>query len=108
VITRDVACCAVCGLPLRGVRGEQWSVHHRAARKAGGTNRPHINLPSNLLLAHGTGSEGCHWRIESNGIWAREFGFKVREGVRLPAEVPVKHAVHGWVTLADDGTWEAA
>lgn len=78
------------------------------ARKRGGTSRAFINLPGNLILLHGTGVEGCHGRVEANGRWAVEQGFRVREGVALPAEVPVKHAVHGWVTLADDGTWEAA
>lgn len=101
---RDRGTCAVCGEPIIGSRGLSWSVHHRMARKRGGSVRPFINLPGNLLLLHGTGTEGCHGRVESNGLWARDNGFKVREGRWLPTEVAVEHAVHGEVYLIDDGS----
>jgi hypothetical protein len=101
---RDEGRCVVCGDEIIGTRGLSWSVHHRMARKRGGSIRPFINLPGNLLLLHGTGTEGCHGRVEANGLWAREYGFKVREGRWLPAQVLVDHAVHGPVYLADDGS----
>jgi hypothetical protein len=105
VVARDYRGCALCGSTVQGHRGWDWSVQHRMARKGGGTVRAFINLPGNLVLLCGSGTVGCHFRVESNGLWARENGFKVREGVTLPADTPIEHAVHGRVLLADDGTW---
>ena len=105
---RDDGRCALDGAPIRGNRGWDWSVQHRMARKGGGTIRAFINLPGNLVLLCGSGTVGCHFRVESNGLWARDNGFKVREGQLLPAEVPIVHAVHGRVLLADGGTWTEA
>jgi len=66
-------------------------------------------MPGNLLLLHGHGTVSCHGYVEAQRGWAESAGFVVRNGVRLPADVPVLHAVlGGWVLLADDGTWEAA
>jgi hypothetical protein len=105
---RDEGRCALCGEPIRGNRGWDWSCHHRTGRKRGGTLRRWINLPGNLVLLCGSGTVGCHFRVESNGLWARDNGFKVREGQHLPSAVPINHAVHGRVLLADDGTWTEA
>jgi hypothetical protein len=104
---RDNGRCAVDGEPIAGTRGWDWSVHHRSGRKRGGTTRAWVNLPGNLLLVCGNGTVGCHFRIESNGLWARENGFRVREGVLRPVDVPVAHAVHGLVLLDDAGDWKA-
>jgi hypothetical protein len=105
---RDEGRCAVDGAVISGSRGWDWSVHHRLRRGQGSTRRAWVNLPGNLVLLCGSGTVGCHFRVESNGLWARENGFKVREGVTLPADTPIEHAVHGRVLLADDGTWAEA
>lgn len=105
---RDLGHCALCGEPTVGVRGRDWSVQHRLRRGNGGTKRPWVNLPGNLILLHGSGTTSCHGRVERHRTWAAEQGYRVTDGRARPSQVPLKHAVHGWVTLADDGTWEAA
>lgn len=101
---RDQGSCAFCGAAVLGVRGLDYSLHHRMARKGGGSRRLFVNLPGNLVLLHGTGSVGCHFRVESDGLWSRDNGFKVREGRWLPTEVAIDHAHHGRVYLLDDGS----
>ncbi|QKW15327.1 HNH endonuclease [Verrucosispora sp. NA02020] len=105
VVARDFGRCARCGGPVSGQRGVDYSVHHRRARAMGGTVRPDTNEPQNLLLLCGsaTSPDGCHHRVESSRAEAYELGFLVRQA-QDPAEVPVLHAVHGRVLLADDGT----
>lgn len=103
VAKRDEGRCAVCGERVTGTRGLDHSVHHRLGRKRGGTQRPWVNFPSNLILLCGHGSAGCHLKVGTEGWWARDNGFVVREGRWLPTQVLVEHAVHGPVYLLDDG-----
>lgn len=105
VLGRDQHCCVCCGNPARGGRGVDWSVQHRVPRGAGGTRREWINLPSNLILLCGSATTGCHGRVESDRVWAREFGWSVSDGLALPSQVILLHAPFGrWVYLADDGS----
>lgn len=107
VVMRDYGLCAVCGKGCHGERGRDWSVQHRLRRGSGGTVREFVNLPANLVLLHGSGTTGCHGRVENERAWAKEFGYRVPDGVLLPCEVPLLHHGHGgWVMLADDGTFE--
>ena len=107
VIERDNGVCAVCGLVAGGVRGWDWSVQHRLRRGDGGTRRAFINLPGNLIVLHGSGASRCHGRVESERTWAQTYGYRVVDGITLPAEVAVWHLGHGgWTYLADDGTYE--
>lgn len=108
VAKRDKGRCAVCGEQVQGERGWDFSVQHRLRRGGGGTRRPWVNLPGNLVLACGSATTACHGRIEENPAWAREHGYRVDDGVTLPANTPIEHAVHGRVLLADDGTWTEA
>jgi hypothetical protein len=84
--------CEICGRQLYvAVRG--WvaphSIHHRQPRQMGGTRRPEINSPANLLLICDDGTErSCHRHVEANRARARENGWLVRAGAD-PAEVPV-------------------
>lgn len=117
---RDQGRCGMCGKQLdrdrRGAPGFAggWSIQHREARGKGGVKRkaarPWLTLPSNGLLMCGDGVSGCHGDVETkHRAWGLAFGFVVSvHRVRRPAEVPVKHAVHGWVRLLDDGTVEPA
>lgn len=103
--TRDQGRCAWCGLPIIGDRGINWSVHHREPRGMGGTSSGYVGRASNGVLLHGTGTESCHGYIESHRDEADEKGFLVsRIGVERPANVKIKHAVHGKCLLNDDGT----
>jgi hypothetical protein len=102
---RDEGACARCGrsLSYEG-RGMYWSLHHRTPRGSGGTKATWINLPSNLLLMCGSGVTGCHGHIESNRRQAEDDGFIVRHGIRLPADIPVKHFIYGLSYMTDHGT----
>lgn len=103
IAERDRGCCAVCGGLVGGDRGLSWSVQHRLRRGNGGTRRLWINWPSNLILACGSATTFCHGRIERWRTWAQEQGYRVEDGVTLPAQTPIEHAVHGRVYLTDDG-----
>jgi hypothetical protein len=108
VARRDKGSCAYCGGEVIGERGWDFSVQHRLRRGSGGTVRAFVNLPGNLVLLHGSATTSCHGLVEGNPGWARANGYRVDDGITLPAETPIEHAVHGRVLLADDGTWEAA
>lgn len=108
VAARDKGRCAACGALVTGRRGIDWSVGHRLPRKRGGSTRPWVNMPGNLVLLHGDGVRLCHGDIERDRTRWTSAGFIVREGVTLPADTPIVHAVHGRVLLADDGTWTPA
>ena len=101
---RDRGLCAWGGGVIRGDRGADWSVHHREPRGMGGSRRRHVAGAANGLLLHGHGVSRCHGRVEVDRELAIAAGFLVsRLGVQRPCEVPVRHAVHGWVLLADVG-----
>lgn len=57
VLERDGYCCVCCG---RSVIGEPYSLQHRQRRSQGGDNSP-----ANLVTVLGTGTTGCHQRIDS-------------------------------------------
>ncbi len=105
---RDRGTCVVCKQPIAGERGRDWSVQHRLRRGAGGTRRPWVNLPGNLVLMCGDGARGCHGAVTNNPTLAAANGYRVVDGQRRPADTPILHAVHGRVLLADDGTWTEA
>lgn len=79
-------------------QGEQ--VHHRRPRGIGGASRSTVvhNL-SNLMLV----CSPCHTWLESARSSAERSGWIVRHGVARPADVPLMHAMLGWVLLDDDG-----
>jgi len=106
VLERDNWACARCGCGIHGERGVGWSIQHRRARGAGGTSRPDANSPANQLTLCGSGTTGCHGRVERRGEADRAAGFWIRQ-TDDPTAVPVLHAVHGWVWLTDDAGWSA-
>jgi hypothetical protein len=67
----------------------------------GGSSRPEINCPSNLLLLC---EPGCHSEVESSRQISYERGWLVRPG-HNPATSPVWIAGRGWTYLRDDGTY---
>lgn len=103
VMLRDHESCAFCGLGVSGVRGYDFSLHHRRPAQAGGDRSPEAHKPGNLILLHGHGTVSCHWEVESRRTRSKQSGFLVPRP-QLPATVPIKHAVHGLVLLGDDGS----
>lgn len=89
VAERAGHCCELCGLALwsDGAWIRPHSFHHRQPRGAGGTRRPDVNAAFNLLLLCGTGTTGCHGRIESRRTEAYTAGWLVRTGLD-PANTP--------------------
>jgi hypothetical protein len=103
VFARDEGSCAYCGLGVWGERGFHFSLHHRRPAQAGGDRTVEAHSPGNLVILHGHGVSACHGLVESNRQQAVELGFLVRRPM-LPAGMPIRHAVHGWCLLADDGS----
>lgn len=102
--TRDVIYARAGFLCERcGGNGPHFSVHHRSARRMGGSKDPAKHAPSNLLLLCGTGTDGCHGHVEHNPSQATADGFIVPSW-DSPRLTPV--LVRGaWVLLTDDGTY---
>ena len=96
--------CEPCGALTGDVRGVDWSVHHRLPRRMGGTKRAVVNAPSALLIVCGSGTTGCHGRIESYREAAYERGLILRAH-EDPLVVPVRLAI-GLVRLTNEGTYE--
>lgn len=90
VADRAGYCCEICGLSLHD--GTYWaephSFHHRRPRGMGGTRDQASNTPANLLLLCGTGTTGCHGRIERDRSTAYVFGWLVTQGTD-PVLTPV-------------------
>lgn len=78
------------------------SIHHRRPRRIGGSSDPATNSPANLMLVCGSGTTGCHGRIESNRHNAIVLGYLLHAWDD-PAKVPVLHPRRGLVLLTDDG-----
>jgi hypothetical protein len=101
---RDHGRCAWCGEPVAGERGVDWSVHHREPRGSGGSKLAHVSGAANGVLLHGSGTTGCHGRVERERAEAERRGFLVsRHGRERPSNVPIMHAVHGRCLLDDNG-----
>lgn len=103
VVIRDFESCAYCGLGVAGVRGSDFSLHHRRPAQAGGDRTREAHAPGNLVLLHGHGTDGCHGLVESRRSRSVELGLLVKRPFP-PAGMPIKHAVHGWCLLDDDGS----
>jgi hypothetical protein len=102
VLERDDHRCVCCGV---SVIGRPYSLQHRKRRSQGGGNSP-----SNLITVLGTGTTGCHERIDSRRDPHDEArGYTVRSW-QDPAEVPVMvmsaHGAGALMLLTADGTYE--
>ncbi|MBQ9916903.1 MAG: hypothetical protein IJO71_06850 [Microbacterium sp.] len=110
---RDGGRCALCGVGLnRPLRGVLWSVHHREDRGMGGVKRArpgraqpraYLALAANGVALCGSGTTGCHGDVTNEKV-PDHLGFTVsRIGIRRPVDVPIRHYLHGWVLLDNDG-----
>ena len=77
---------------------------HRIAKGMGGTRDPRSNTAANNLAA----CRACHDLVERSPAESYANGWKIRRGAANPAEVPVRHWVHGWVYLDEAGGWRSA
>jgi hypothetical protein len=111
VQARDGHRCVSCAAPATGARGRDWSVQHRVARGAGGTSRAELNLAGNLALLCGSGVTRCHGRVERRGAADRHAGYWLHRDTAGrptdPTRIPIRHALHGWVLLDNQGGWTA-
>ena len=87
VLARDGYRCCGCGI---SVTGRPYSLQHRVARGMGGTSRPDVNSPVNLLVLCGLSSTpgSCHLACEQRDPVMHERGLWLRS-TEDPALVPV-------------------
>lgn len=97
VVEREDHCCIKCGQWAEG-----GSLHHRKLRSQGGKN-----TLENLVLAHGSGTTGCHGWMHHERHDSAAQGYIVRPW-QDPADVPVEVYGHGLVYLTRDGRYEPA
>jgi len=103
VLERDQHSCVCCGENLQGIRGRDWSLHHRRGRGMGSTRRPETNLPANLVSVCGSGSTGCHGWLTENPALGREQGLVLTQQDD-PAGVPAA-TWYGVVLLDNRGSF---
>lgn len=72
----------------------------------GGSVRPDTNTASNLLLLDGSGTTGCHGRVEAAPELARHYGYRLFQ-TETPSQAPVWTARLGWIQLDDLGGFTA-
>lgn len=103
VVLRDAG-CIVCGAPLAGERGIDWSIHHRRGRDG----KPDSHAPqNNVVVCGGDNVTGCHGRIHSRRSEAQPNGWWLsRIAGTDPLAVPllVEHESR-WVYLTADGEY---
>ncbi|MBW9093139.1 hypothetical protein JNB62_05540 [Microbacterium jejuense] len=105
---REKERCFVCRTPLRWEdRGIGWSAHHRKPRGAGGTSDPRIGSIANCLILCGSGTTGCHGRIERNREVAKAVGLLIPGNTTTeeyaPASVRVRRMDKTWWLLTESG-----
>lgn len=93
---REAQRCAKCG----EVVWSNGSRHHRKLRSRRGGDEV-----SNGVLLCGSGTTGCHGWAHDEIAEATALGFVVASHDD-PREVPIRHALHGWVLLDDVGGFE--
>jgi hypothetical protein len=99
ILDRDDHRCRRCGTYV----WQDAEIHHRRPRKRGGTSRPEINSPENLV----TLCKPCHRTVESHRTEAYDHGWLVREGIDGPLEIPLVN-IHGarfWLTEEGEVTF---
>lgn len=71
----------------------------------GGSRKADTNMPANLILLCGSGTQGCHGWVESNRETARSLGLILHQG-SVPDAVPVTLR-YGTVMLDNEGGWQS-
>ena len=108
VICRQGWACLLCSGRLDGPQA--YSLHHRRPRMMGGTRDPRSSDPRNLVAVCGSGTTGCHGRIESKREWALENGWLLRslDDIDRPLVIPGRRKItltsYGG-TITEDYPW---
>lgn len=98
VDARDAGRCRRCGHAV----GEDFSRHHRIPRGAGGSSR--VDRPSNLVTVCGSGTTGCHGRIESRRDEHKVLGWILPKlNLSIDTESEPLFTIDGWVCFDDQG-----
>jgi hypothetical protein len=105
---REKEACFLCRRPLRWEeRGMGWSAHHRKPRGMGGTSDPRVASIANCLIVCGSGTTGCHGRIERNREVALAVGLLIPKNATTesfaPAAVRVRRMDRSWWLLTESG-----
>lgn len=100
---RNVLCRAFFACEICGTKQEMSSIHHRTPRGMGGSRDKKLNSMANLVYICGSGTTGCHGRVESYREQAYERGWLVRRGVD-PETVPFMDKKGNLYILGHDGT----
>ena len=95
VKARDGGRCCRCGATAE-------SIHHRKPRGMGGTRDDRANDLRNLVSLCGSGTTGCHGRIEAHRRQAYEAGWLLRSYDALDTPMLCPNGV--LVTLDEDGS----
>jgi hypothetical protein len=105
VLLRDRGRCVRCGRYVaHGLRGLDFSIHHRRVKGMGGDRRPDTQRAGNLIVLCGHGTDGCHGLVHHRPRDAMDAGFLVPQ-LMDPRRVPVQHFLYGLVYLDHDGGW---
>ncbi|MGB3414061.1 MAG: HNH endonuclease [Microbacteriaceae bacterium] len=97
IYSRDQGKCSRCGAVA------EFEYHHRKPRQMGGTSNPEIGQASNGVLL----CQECHRAVEARPFLGKLTGFLISgNGIAKPTEVPIFHALFGWVLLDDSGGFE--
>lgn len=78
------------------------SVHHRRPRMMGGSKKPELHQPANLIALCGSGVTGCHGWVESNRDKAREQGFLITN-VESASDIPFQDKSGKWWKIDNYG-----
>lgn len=105
---REQQRCFVCRTPLQWHdRGFGWSAHHRKPRGMGGTADERVASIANCLIVCGSGTTGCHGRIERNREVALAVGLLIPKNatteIFAPAAVRVRRLDKTWWLLTESG-----
>lgn len=92
--------CEITGAPL----GDNWALHHRRPRGAGGTRRPDTHVASNVLAlthaVHNLATRSVHLDL----AWSRPRGYLLGQW-QVPRLEPVWLLGRRWVLLLDNGDY---
>jgi len=92
--------CERCFTKLAGVFGA--SVHHRRPRMMGGSRKPELHYPANLIVLCGSGNTGCHGWVESNRDRSREHGYLINK-VESASSIPFRDNAGIWYLIDNEG-----
>lgn len=109
IFARDNGRCAKCGRKWDRDYGRAalggWDMQHRMARGQGGSRKNPAagDVSAGIILCR-----TCHHDVEvKHRVDGFAQGFAIsRIGIRMPWEVPIRHAVHGWCRLTQEGGHE--